>query len=369
MPVLKSRLVFEITRGIKAFLNLDAGLAHGEAPDFERMFKQARGQAERYRRQLERTRKQLSDKNRELDQARRRLENKSQRGAGQRSQPTTPRDGKGKSEDTSKVNRETPLAGPTPDEFGVAGGLDTGLPLPPHDLLMRVGGPPGQAFDTLGAKLAADLSKAFPSDFSWQDARVLDFGCGIGRVLRHFVDYANQWHEFWGCDIHEESISWLEANLSPPFRFVKTSETPPLPFESDYFDLIYGISVFTHLTEEQWAGWLEELRRVTRPGGTVILTYHNRVAYERRFNRPFREEAVGLEVHGHDIDWDRGGPRAYHSDWWIRENWGEYFAIERLVDHGLQNWQSIAVMRKGGAAHDGSQCSRRIDRSPEQGGR
>ena len=328
MPVARIRTVLEVVRNIKAFVNLDVGLTRGAVPDFAQKFREAQARIREQDQQLKRVRKRLSDKDRELKQVRQRMRNSVQKDIGQRQQPPT-------------QTRESIRSG-TVDENEPG----RRLPIPPDDLCMRVGGPTGEEFNTLGKRLANDLEKAFPPNFSWDDARVLDYGCGIGRVLRHFAGHADQWREFWGCDIHDESISWLKANLSPPFRFANNLETPHLPFEDDYFDLIYGISVFTHLTEDQWQGWLKELHRITRPAGVVLLTYHNRIAYERKFERPFDEESVGMEVHGHNLNWDQGGPRAYHSNWWVRENWGKFLSVENLVDHGLANWQSIAVMRK-----------------------
>lgn len=334
MPVARIRTVLEVARNIKTFLNLDVGLTRGAVPDFEQKFRHAQRRIREQDQQLKKVRERLAGKDRELKQVRQRMRNSNRKGVGQRVQPLLR---------SKEGAREAAIAGPVSEDASETG---LRLPIPPEDLCMRVGGPSGEAFNTLGARLANDLREAFPPDFSWEDSRVLDYGCGVGRVLRHFVGHADQWREFWGCDIHDESISWLKANLSPPFRFANNLETPHLPFEDDYFDLIYGISVFTHLTEDQWEGWLKELRRITRPGGTLLLTYHNRVAYERRFNRPFDEKSVGMEVHGHDMNWDQGGPRAYHSNWWIRENWGRFLTVEKLVDHGLANWQSIAVMRK-----------------------
>ena len=315
-------------------MNLEAGLTRGAVPDFEQEFRQAQRRVHEQNQQLKKIRKRLSDKDRELKQFRRRMRDSVQKGGGQRPKPSARSSGNA---------REAPITGLVSDGVGEPGPR---LPIPPEDLCMRVGGPAGEAFNTLGMRLANDLREAFPPDFSWNDARILDYGCGVGRVLRHFAGHADQWQEFWGCDIHDESISWLKANLSPPFRFANNLEMPHLPFKDSYFDLIYGISVFTHLTEDQWEGWLKELRRIMRPSGVVLLTYHNRVAYERKLNRPFDEKSVGMEVHGHGLNWDQGGPRAYHSDWWIRENWGKFFTVEKLVDHGLANWQSIAVMRK-----------------------
>ncbi len=50
-------------------------------------------------------------------------------------------------------------------------------------------------------------------NWAWSGKRVLDFGCGAGRTLRHFVEEA-QVAEFSGCDIHGGSVDWINANLN-----------------------------------------------------------------------------------------------------------------------------------------------------------
>jgi SAM-dependent methyltransferase len=49
---------------------------------------------------------------------------------------------------------------------------------------------------------------------------------------------------------------------------------PPLPYPDERFDLVYALSVFTHLTESQQRSWSAELHRVTRTCGYVLFTTH-----------------------------------------------------------------------------------------------
>jgi len=105
------------------------------------------------------------------------------------------------------------------------------------------------------------------SDFS----RILDFGCGCGRTLRWFRDLAGR-VELHGTDIDSEAIAWCR----PHYEYVKFQLNPPLPplaYADDTFDLIYALSVFTHLTEANQFAWLKELTRVLKPGGLLFLTF------------------------------------------------------------------------------------------------
>jgi SAM-dependent methyltransferase len=101
--------------------------------------------------------------------------------------------------------------------------------------------------------------------------RVLDFGCGCGRVLRHFC---HREHALWhGSDYNAELIAWCEANL-PAARCVTNRLAPPLDFAPGSFDLVYANSVFTHLDEELQCRWLEEMLRVLDVRGALLLTTH-----------------------------------------------------------------------------------------------
>ena len=103
--------------------------------------------------------------------------------------------------------------------------------------------------------------------------RILDYGCGAGRMIRHLAHVAEE-GEVWGLDIEAEAIYWCKQHLSPPFRFATTTTIPHLPFEDRYFDAIYARSVFTHIDDLAEA-WLLELRRVLRPGGRLYITIHD----------------------------------------------------------------------------------------------
>jgi ubiquinone/menaquinone biosynthesis C-methylase UbiE len=103
--------------------------------------------------------------------------------------------------------------------------------------------------------------------------RILDHGCGAGRMIRCLIDLADMC-EIWGTDIQAECIYWCKQHLAPPFHFATTTTIPHLPFEDRYFTLLYCGSVFTHIDDLADA-WLLELRRVLAPGGRAYLTIHD----------------------------------------------------------------------------------------------
>jgi SAM-dependent methyltransferase len=71
---------------------------------------------------------------------------------------------------------------------------------------------------------------------------------------------------------------WAQENLDDK-RYSLISFDPSLPFKDGKFDLIYGISVMTHLRLPDQRAWLRELHRVLKPKGYLILTYLGLAAF------------------------------------------------------------------------------------------
>jgi SAM-dependent methyltransferase len=185
------------------------------------------------------------------------------------------------------------------------------LPRPPRDLAAQafaVEGwrDPDLAYDELGAQTKRQLVRLLPDGWRFPGMRVLDFGSGAGRTLRHFAPDAET-AEFWAADIDEGSMDWMQRNLCPPFHAWKSTWSPPLGLEHASFDLIYAISVFTHLTDSS-SQWLIELHRWLKPAGLLIATFMGRWNSEWFAREPWNEDRVGMNVLRHNRDWESGGP-------------------------------------------------------------
>lgn len=152
------------------------------------------------------------------------------------------------------------------------------LPVPPRELSKRW----GLTLESYlrGGQIDADTMLALLAEVDVpvdSVSRLLDFGCAEGRVLRFLPRRPDS--ELWGVDINAERIAWAQQHLPLPFRFATTTTAPHLPFEDNYFDLVYCISVFTHISDLADA-WFLELLRVLRPGGHVYLTIHDEHSVE-----------------------------------------------------------------------------------------
>jgi SAM-dependent methyltransferase len=98
---------------------------------------------------------------------------------------------------------------------------------------------------------------------------VLDFGCGCGRVLRHLKGRTNA--SLHGCDYNPTLIGWCQRHL-PVAQYRVNGLAPPLPYDAGQFDVVYALSVFTHLSAPLQREWFAELARVVRPNGHAIIT-------------------------------------------------------------------------------------------------
>ncbi len=185
------------------------------------------------------------------------------------------------------------------------------------------------AYAWVGEECRRAILSVLPDGWTFTGKRVLDFGCGAGRVLRHFAAEARS-TEFIGCDIDAASIRWAEAHLSPPFSFFENAQRPPLDQPAGSFELVYAMSVFTHLTDT-WSAWLVELHRVLRPDGVLIVSFLGPDAIEAATGEPYDEARVGMNAIDIGNPWEHGGPTVMHSPWWLRTHLGRAFQVVDLL--------------------------------------
>ncbi len=198
------------------------------------------------------------------------------------------------------------------------------------------------AWNAKGPETRSALVELLPDDWSFEGKRVLDFGCGAGRTLEHFLAEAET-AEFWGADVEASHIRAVHEAFCPPLHALRCEVDPPLGLEYGSFDLAWAISVFTHLTDNSLP-WLLELHRLLKPGGLLIATYIGRWNSEYAAGEPWDENRIGMNVLFHTQAWDRGGPTVLMSDWWVRSHWGRAFDILDIKPN-IHN-MSWALLRK-----------------------
>ncbi len=222
-----------------------------------------------------------------------------------------------------------------------------GLALPSPELRVSVSGTPDPAWFLESGRLAKDdieaaLARAGAPLNSL--GALLDFGCGCGRVLRY-------WHNLsartCGSDIYDQAVEWCRRYL--PFAEVGVNALePPLPYADGSFDLVYAISVLTHLPVHMQLAWRDELGRVIRPGGHLLLTLHGD-SYIARLRPEERRIYAGGEC---VVRWaDAAGLNlcaAFHPPAFVRERLADgWELIEHLPRGTLGNpEQDLVVLRK-----------------------
>jgi SAM-dependent methyltransferase len=153
-------------------------------------------------------------------------------------------------------------------------GLETGgLPLPPARLRAQAGPKHADAAYFLRsgehhAELIRELLREQGSSVGDTGA-LLDWGCGCGRILRHWVGLETT--RVCGCDINPRMVEWCTANL-PFAQVVRNELSPPVAFPDGSFGLVYALSVITHLPEDLQHAWIAECRRLLRPGGFLLFS-------------------------------------------------------------------------------------------------
>jgi SAM-dependent methyltransferase len=221
------------------------------------------------------------------------------------------------------------------------------LPIPPARLIYRVAATADVAwFLEAGTRAAASIRSALASvGVRLEDlGAVLDFGCGCGRVVRHWKHLPARIH---GTDLNAGLVSWCRRHL----RFASFSRNaldPPLAYGDDAFDLAYALSVFTHLDERRQRAWIGELRRVVRPGGHLLLTTHGRrYRDELPPDLAARFDAGELAVrHAEDAGSNVCG--AYHPEGYVRGTLAAGWEVAAFVPEGaLGNpHQDLWLLRK-----------------------
>ncbi len=221
--------------------------------------------------------------------------------------------------------------------------------IPPKYLRKRVHGDEDiLSFERIGKQVSSDIYSIAKTTIKLDEySRILDFGCGCGRVIQHFQElYKNA--SFYGVDIDKEAILWCQNHLSKIGEFSANEQSPPLLFKDDFFDFIYSISVFTHLPEDMQLLWLEELRRVTKSGGYLFLTVHG----EELLNAT-EESKKHLQKAGFFYSVGSGTAglpdfyqTSFHTEEYIHRCWSKFFEIEKIIKKGIANHQDLIVCRK-----------------------
>jgi SAM-dependent methyltransferase len=238
-------------------------------------------------------------------------------------------------------------------------------PTPPAPLIGRViGSESAELFASSGTATISEWTRVLAvAERTFRDfPRIVDFGCGCGRTIRHLRPLLHDSQELIGIDVDREAISWLTDNY-PSVIGHSIATHPPCALGSDSVDLVVNQSVFTHLPEEAQFAWLAELHRIVKPGGFLILSFHGRSVWEG-LEAPLRavgkipeaeELANALRTKGFHYTRGRNSleqalPEYYgvtlHSIDYVAREWSRWFSIVVWLPRFSLKHQDVVLLRK-----------------------
>jgi SAM-dependent methyltransferase len=147
-----------------------------------------------------------------------------------------------------------------------------GLPLPPAGLMVLVTGSADPDWYMQGGRLGAESIRETLGGAGVELnalRSILDFGCGCGRVIRHWRSATAA--ELHGCDWNPRLVEWCRRNL-PFAKFQLNTLEPRLDYADEQFEFAYALSVLTHTPEHLQQPWIDEFWRILRPGGHLLIT-------------------------------------------------------------------------------------------------
>lgn len=202
------------------------------------------------------------------------------------------------------------------------------------------------------------------------DTRILDFGCGWGRIMRFFLKDVGE-DNLYGVDVNPEMIDTCLKSMKYGTYGV-VNPLPPLEFQPGSLDIIYAYSVFSHLAEPVHLKWIEEFSRILKPGGIIVVTTQARSfiefckelrgrthesAWHNMLAGLFQDTEAALAAYdsGKFIYCATGGgpalpnsfygealiPRAY-----VMEEWTRFLTFKDFLDDRNRFQQAVIVMQK-----------------------
>jgi ubiquinone/menaquinone biosynthesis C-methylase UbiE len=153
--------------------------------------------------------------------------------------------------------------------------LNPGLIIPPDYYLYETYRLNYEEFFKDGEQTAKEIISWTSKYLGQNPLKILDWGCGVSRIVMHVQKFTNDNSAIYACDINEEMISFNKMHYKNVL-YSLVAYQPPLTYDSGYFDLVYGLSIFTHIEAVMQFEWVKELYRILGEGGILLFTTQGR---------------------------------------------------------------------------------------------
>lgn len=196
---------------------------------------------------------------------------------------------------------------------------------PPEDIHAMARGPLAAAVALYEADLVADALASVGVRIE-EIGTALDFGCSSGRVVRVLAAAfpSVRWR---GCDPNAEAIAWARENI-PGIDFSVSGNEPPLSLEDEELDVVFAISIWSHFEPQLGMRWLDEMRRIVKPGGHLVMTTHGltSVSYYAANRLRKREQCEQIADALYKRGWWYAAEFGAQGDWGVvNPAWGTSF--------------------------------------------
>jgi SAM-dependent methyltransferase len=234
-------------------------------------------------------------------------------------------------------------------------------PIPPMQNRVRVGN--HYRIDTFmkgGRRCFEPLKAAILSyqDSPIKDLRILDFGAGCGRSIQFFYP---ELAELWATDVDASAIDFLRRTY-PKINADTNEYDPPTRYASDSFDVVYSVSIWTHLPLDKQIPWLEEIHRILKPQGLALITVlGNESLAKESFNQSYKigltpekltEEGTVYVEYPTELKSkvlpgiEQSYGVTYHAANYIRKVWGRKFEVLDIQTRVIDDLQDLVVLKK-----------------------
>jgi len=114
--------------------------------------------------------------------------------------------------------------------------------------------------------------------------KVLDYGTGKGFLVQHLLNLYPA-VEVYACDFTDSVAAGTGEKFKDRPQFKGCTHITQLPsaYADNFFDVVFLIETIEHLTDKYLQGTLQELHRVLKPGGTIVITTPNDEVLEKGF--------------------------------------------------------------------------------------